>query len=221
MSSEGTPHGEREAWLEIVEPSDLDSHMASVGQAEANAAIVEEMFTHLPLSLHSKLLIHGCGTCQMFDYFDPSVFGNVDITFADLSPKMLDVAKRRLARFNMAPERIVVDDIECSSLYGMYDASLLVLVLLHVNWKRAIENIIRLGVSFLCVIEQVQQGGFSMTSTPQVLPSMRRFNEAVAPVLVSRDELVDFLGTRGFNLFWSKEREVSGNKSMIGLVFSR
>jgi hypothetical protein len=90
-----------------------------------------------------------------------------------------------------------------------------------VNWKRAIENIIRLGVSFLCVIEQVQQGGFSMTSTPQVLPSMRRFNEAVAPVLVSRDELVDFLGTRGFNLFWSKEREVSGNKSMIGLVFSR
>jgi hypothetical protein len=221
MSSETTPQGEREAWLDIVEPSDLDSHMASVGQAEANAAIVKEMFTYLPLSPKSKLLIHGCGTCQMFDYVDPSVFGDVDATFADFSSKMLDVARRRLGRFYISSGRVLIDDIECSSLQGTYDASLLVLVLLHVNWKKALESIIRLGVSFLYIIEQAQEGVFSMTSTPHVLPSMCRFNEAVAPVLVSRDELVDFLGTRSFNVLWSTEREVPGNKSMIGLVFSR
>jgi len=221
MSSEGTPHGKREAWLDIVEPSDLDCHMASVGQAEANAAIVKEMFTRFPLSPNSKLLIHGCGTCQMFNYVDPSVFGNIDITFADFSPRMLDVARPRLAKFNIASEQVVLDDIECSSLHGTYDAALLVLVLLHVNWKKALENIICLGVSFLCVIEQAQAGTFSMTSTPHVLPSMRCFNEAIAPVLVSRDELVDFLGERGFSVLWSTEREVPGNKSMVGLVFSR
>lgn len=215
-----TPKGERDAWLNIVEASDLDSHMASVGQAEANAAIVKEMFVRHPLAENGRLLIHGCGTCQMFDYVDLSIFGKSDITFADLSPRMLEVARQRLARFANSSHRIVVDDVERSSLSGSYDAVLLVLVLLHVNWKKALENILRLGVSSLYIIEQSQATAFSMTPTAQNLPSMQRYQEVASPVLVSPDDLSDFLGKRGFKLLWMTEREVPGNKSMHGFVFS-
>jgi SAM-dependent methyltransferase len=215
-----TPHGEREAWLDVVHPADLDSHMTSVGQAEVNAAIVKEMFVRYPLSGNARLLIHGCGTCQMFDYVDLSVFGKSDITFADLSPRMLEVAKRRLARFANSSHRIVVDDIESSSLNGRYDAVLLVLVLLHMNWKKALENILSLGVSSLYIIEQSQQAAFSMTPTAQVLPSMQRYQEVASPVLVSPDDLSDFLGRKGIKRMWTTEHRVPGNKSMLGFIFS-
>jgi len=214
------PHGEREAWLDVVHPADLDSHMASVGQAEVNAAIVKEMFVRYPLAENAKLLIHGCGTCQMFDYVDLSVFGKSDITFADLSPRMLEVARKRLARFANSSHRIIVDDIESSSLHGRYDAVLLVLVLLHVNWKKALENILRLGISSLYIIEQSQRGTFTMTSTTQTLPSMQRYQEVASPLLVSPDDLSDFLGRRGFKMLWTTERQVPGSKSMLGFVFS-
>jgi SAM-dependent methyltransferase len=215
-----TPHGEREAWLDVVHPADLDGHMASVGQAEANAAIVKEMFVRHPLAENEKLLIHGCGTCQMFDYVDLSIFGKSDITFADLSPRMLEVARKRLERFAHSSHKIAVDDIERSNLNDRYDAALLVLVLLHVNWKKALENIIRLGVSSLYIIEQAQRGTFSMTPTAQLLPSMQRYQEVASPVLVSPDDLSDFLGRKGIKRMWTTEHRVPGNKSMLGFIFS-
>ena len=94
-----TPICEKDAWIHVVKPADLDSHMENVEQARANAMIVKEMFEEYPLPKYSKLLVHGCGTCQMFDYKKPSDIVQF-ITFADISKKMLNTAENRLKRFD-------------------------------------------------------------------------------------------------------------------------
>lgn len=68
---------EKEAWLHIVKPADLDSHMANIEQAKTNAIIVKELFEKCPLVKGSRLLVHGCGTCQMFDYITPADMGAI------------------------------------------------------------------------------------------------------------------------------------------------
>jgi hypothetical protein len=81
--SSSTPQGEREAWLNLIDPHELDMHMLAVGQAETNAEIVREMFSAVPPGRESSILVHGCGTCQMFDYVGPGVFGTVmDFVFS-------------------------------------------------------------------------------------------------------------------------------------------
>ena len=216
-----TPRGEHEGWLNVIDASDLDAHMVSVGQAQSNAGLVKDMFAHARPAKNSAFLVHGCGTCQMFEYFGLDTFGTKNITLADFSPKLLEVAKKRVKGLGEPSLQIVQDDIEHTSLSPGFGAVLLVLVLLHVNWQRALENMIGLGVSKLYIVEQAERhGAFSMTSAVNPLPSMQRFKEIVSPVLVSRDDLVDFLGKKGFRNVWSAEREVPGNKSMLGLVFS-
>ena len=57
---------DREAWLNgEISPEDLDRLMVDNGQAEANARHVKAFFQKYPLPQGSRLLIHGCGTCQM------------------------------------------------------------------------------------------------------------------------------------------------------------
>jgi ubiquinone/menaquinone biosynthesis C-methylase UbiE len=217
-----TPQGEREGWLNVIDAAELDSHMVSVGQAEANASLVKEMIGRVPLNEESRLLVHGCGTCQMFEYLDLADFGTKRITLADFSPKLLNVAEKRVKRLGESSLQIVQDDIENTALNPGFDAVLLVLVLLHVNWQKALESMVRLGVSSLYVIEQdQQQGTFNITSTANSLPSMQRFKEVVSPVLVPKEEMIDFLRKLGFSKVLSIEREVPGNKSMLGFVFSK
>ena len=131
---------ERDAWLHIVKPAELDLHMAAVGQAEANGEIVREMFKRFPANAEDRLLVHGCGSCQMFDYLDFQEFGGASVTFADISPLMLAEANRRLARFHEADYDITLDDIENSKLVDAFDGIILVLVLLHVDWRKSLAN---------------------------------------------------------------------------------
>jgi hypothetical protein len=214
-----TSRSERDAWLNIVKPAELDIHMASVGQAETNAAIVKEMFNRFPLAENARLLVHGCGTCQMLDYIALADFGNVDITFADFSPAMLEEGKKRLTRFPGERHKVVVDDIEHTKLDRKYDAVLLVLVLLHVDWRTSLENMMRLGPSRFYIIEQEQVPGVSaITSTGELLPSMQRYSEVAEMELVPRTDLVAFMDFHGYRQRWSTSCPVRGEKRMAGLV---
>ena len=217
-----SPGLERQAWLSIVKPEELDIHMASVGQAETNAGIVKEMFACIALEDHARLLVHGCGSCQMLDYLSLSEIGNVDFTFADLSPAMAEEGKRRLAGVSGAKYNLVVDDIEQSTLSGSYDAVLLVLVLLHVDWRVSLENMMRLGVQRFYIIEQEQGPGVSpITHKEKLLPSMERYSAISEMSLVPRLDLVAFMEERGYTRRWTTTHPVPGDKAMAGFVFER
>lgn len=213
---------ERDAWLNIVKPFELDMHMASIGQAETNAALVKEMFARFPLAENAKLLIHGCGSCQMLDYISIRDLGNITLTFADFSPAMLEEGEKRLCGFPDAKCRVAVDDIEHSTLSGDYDAVLLVLVLLHVDWKLSLENMILLSPSRFYVIEQEQTPGVSpVTMKDKLLPSIERYGEVANMNLVPQQDLIAFMGTRGYSQSWISSRPVPGDKAMVGFVFQR
>lgn len=215
------PKGEKEAWLNIVEPSDLDIHMANIGQAETNAKIVKDFFEKFSLSNGSKILIHGCGTCQVFDYITPSDLGNVEMTFVDISQKMLDVAKHRLRKFNGLSYRTLVDDIENTGIRENYDAVLLILILLHTDWRRSLENMIKLKPSSIYIIEQEQTSGSAVTKERTLPASIQRYAELAVPELIPFRELAEFLDKKGYKLVYTTERAVPDNKVMAGLIFAR
>jgi 2-polyprenyl-3-methyl-5-hydroxy-6-metoxy-1,4-benzoquinol methylase len=213
---------EKDAWLRVVEPEDLDTHMRDIGQASANCEIIKEMFRKRPLGENSKVLVHGCGTCQMFEYIAPSDIVKGEMTFADISSKMLRAAGRRLRRYRGLSYHILVDDIENTSINEHYDAVLLVLILLHVDWKRSLENMIRLNPSCFYIIEQKQGPERPAVTRGRVLPrSIRRYTKVADAELVEIDELTEFLSRKGYNLVYKVERKVPDDKLMMGLVYSR
>ena len=217
-----THEAERRAWLHLVKPGELDAHMASIGQAETNAGIVRDMFRSLPLAEGGKLLVHGCGSCQMLDYLSLSDLGNISFTFADLSPAMMEEGKGRLSKVNNATYDLLIDDIEHSDLVGHYDAVLLVLVLLHVDWRCALGNMLRLSPRRFYIIEQEQGPGVSsVTIKEKLLPSMEEYRVVSEMTLVLREELMSFMNSRGYRLQWSATRPVPGDKAMMGVVFER
>ena len=217
-----TSKAERRAWLHIVKPAELDVHMVSIGQAKTNAGIVKEMFRSLPLAEGGKLLVHGCGSCQMLDYLSLSDLGSISFTFADLSPAMMEGGKGRLSKVRNATYNLVIDDIENSELTGQYDAILLVLVLLHVDWRSALGNMMRLGARRFYIIEQEQGPGVSsVTIKEKLLPSMEEYRVVSEMTLVLREELMSFMNSRGYRLQWSATRPVPGDKAMMGVVFER
>lgn len=215
------PRGEMEAWLHVVEPHDLDAHMRNIGQAAANAEITRELFKKYPLASGSKLLIHGCGTCQMFDYIKPSDIGDVRITFADINESMLELAEKRIKRHKILRYRILRDDIENSKIKEHHDAVLLTLVLLHVNWRESLESIIRLAPSSIYIIEQKQSRGPSVTKERELPSSIRRYTQVAEAELVSLEELKAFLVKRGYVRIYVTGRSVPDKKRMVGLVYRK
>ncbi len=217
------PKGEKEAWLNVVEPHDLDTHMANIEQAQTNAGIIRDFFNRYPLSKGSKLLIHGCGPCQMFDYISPSDIGDVEITFADLSPRMLEAGKERLKKFKRVSYRTLVDDIEKTKITSRFYGVLLTLVLLHTDWKKSLANMCSLSPSALYIIEQEQKPGTSPIALERELPpSIKRYAETTTPgELIPRSELTCFLKGKGYNLVYTKEKQVPDNKVMVGLVYRK
>lgn len=221
MKNTNTPKGEKEAWLYVVEPNDLDTHMTNIRQAETNARIVKDFFEKYPLKEGSKLLIHGCGTCQMFDYITSSDMGEAEITFADISQKMLDKAKQRLMNFDgKLSYRILIDDIENTNIKEHYDAVILTLVLLHTDWRRSLENMIKLKPSSLYIIEQEQTSGSAVTKERTLPASIQRYAELAVPELIPLRELAEFLDKKGYKLVYTTERAVPDNKVMVGLIFA-
>lgn len=116
----------------------------------------------------------------------------------------------------------MIDDIENSELTGQYDAILLVLVLLHVDWRSALGNMMRLGARRFYIIEQEQGPGVSsVTIKEKLLPSMEEYRVVSEMTLVLREELMSFMNSRGYRLQWSATRPVPGDKAMMGVVFER
>ena len=215
--------GERRGWMEIITAADLDSHMAAIGQAEANAKIVKQMLAEHPLSPNSRLLIAGCGTGQLFDYVKPHDLGsNVELVLTDINPSFLAKARERLQSFSRFRYSTTLDDIEDTRLKGVYESVLVVLVLQHVECGKALESLLSLSPNRLYIIEQEQDPSqHAVTKSKKLLDAWKRYAEVANPKLVQRQELTDFLQKKGYQVVGKYERAVPDNKTMYGFVFEK
>jgi hypothetical protein len=144
------------------------------------------------------------------------------MTFADVSPKMLEITKRRLSKHKKLSYNVLVDDIENTNIKGHYDAILLTLVLLHVDWRRSLENMIKLAPSSFYIIEQEQKEGKTTVSKKRRLPpSIQKYAEIESAELIPREVLNKFLNDRGYNLVYTTNRDVPDKKVMVGFVYTR
>jgi len=212
----------RKAWQEIITAEDYDQHMATVGQAEANALLVRDLIVNSSLPPDGRILFAGAGTGQMFDFVDPEFLATWQVTFTDLNQGYLDKLQLRLSASSV---RFVcqVDDIENTSLRGPFDLIVLVLVLEHVKWQRALNQMVGLNTQSFLIVTQQNPPEFSSGVTPgrTLPPSIELASKTAVSHLLDKAELVDFLQSLGFEPVKEDNRPVLDNKIMRGIVFKR
>jgi SAM-dependent methyltransferase len=207
----------REVWRREISPRDYEAHMAEVGQAEANAALVRDLFTAGAGRLGLRVLIAGAGTGQMFDYIPPEVFAGCTVVCSDIRDEFLKKLRERF------PCETQIDDVEDTRLEPRFDVILLVLVLEHVDWRRALASLAKLQpMRFLIVIQRNPPGMTSAVSPGRTPPgTMRAFAGDAQPHLVPFAELAEELAHLGYGLESEAQRPVADGKSMVGAVFAR
>lgn len=203
----------REAWTGAVSAEDYEAHMSRIGQAVANAGLLRDLLEGAELAAGSRVLIAGAGTGQMFDFLPEGFLAGGDVTCSDINPVFLEKLR---SRFGCAT---VVDDIENSALEPGWAAVAVVLVLEHVDWRRAIRSLAGLRPENLVLIIQKNPANVAAAVTPGRLPpgTMRVFAEQAPPHLIPEDELIKELTAHRFRLTRREVREVQDGKSMIGL----
>lgn len=212
----------REAWLKKVTAADYESHMAAVGQAQANAELVKEFFERASLPPGSRVLFAGAGTGQWLEFTSPDFLSGLSVTFTDINADYLRLLSSRFAEFPNLTAQFRVDDIETSNLPANVDVAIAVLVLEHVDWKKAVRTLCRLCSGTILAITQENPPALSSAMTPSrpVAGSMSVFKE-VHPTLLSKSELAAEFAAHGFFQKAQTEKTVLDDKRMVALEFSR
>lgn len=212
----------RDAWTSKVLADDYETHMAAIGQAQANAALVSDYLRDAQLNRDASVLFAGAGTGQMFDFLPPSLFLPFQITFADINAGYLQRLSARLIDVPGLRFEALLDDVENTALQRSYDAVIAVLVLEHVDWKKAVASLCKLAANkiFVVVQENPPEPTASLTSSGQVPGTMNIF-KTVHPALIPRLELETEFAQRGFFLSYSAHKIVAQNKKMLALRFLR
>lgn len=212
----------REAWTKQIKAEDYDAHMAAVGQAQANADLVVELFKHRPPAPGAAVLFVGAGTGQLFDYAPAAMLAAYRTTFSDIASELLKQLKARIATVPQLKFEIAVDDIENSRLSPGFELVLAILVLQHVDWRKAIATMCRLSTSrvFVVVQENPVNMTSAMTKSRPVIGSMNIFKE-LNPQLAPKSDVESEFLKNGFELRHSSIREVLDAKKMVALEFQR
>jgi hypothetical protein len=212
----------RDAWTHIVDADDLDAHMAAVGQAQANAALVRTMVEAGPAPSRASMLVAGAGTGQMFDFVGPAFLAPFRVTFSDLNGGFLARLRARLAGSDLVFDTIV-DDIESPRLAGPFGAAIVVLVLEHVEWRRALDGLAGLDTEVLHLLVQRNPPDMETAITPgrALPPSLLRASEKAHPTLIDPAEIEAHLAGHGYEVASRREQPVQDGKTMIGLTLVR
>jgi 2-polyprenyl-3-methyl-5-hydroxy-6-metoxy-1,4-benzoquinol methylase len=212
----------REAWLNTISPDDYDAHMAAVGQAQANAELVAQLLEADPPTTGASILFVGAGTGQLFDYQLPGMLTPFQSTFADINAEYLERLRARIRSTPGLHFDTVVDNVESSSLTPGYELVVAVLVLEHVDWRKAIATMCRLSCRrvFVVIQENPPDLPSAMTKNRPVVGSMRVFL-VLDPQLVPRAEVEKEFRENGLALRCVLSREVLDSKRMVGLEFER
>ena len=212
----------REAWTTIIQARDYEAHMAEVGQAQANAELVAEYLASQPPGEGASLLLLGAGTGQMFDFISSKILNPYKTTFADINPSFLQCLAERLRGVEGLRYTTVVDDIEKTRLTPGFHTVLAVLLLEHVDWRKAVSTIAGLAGqrAFVVIQENPAALATALTPTRKITGTMRIFTE-VHPGLIPGDELTAEFARLGFKPNCSAEKIVADNKKMLAFGFAR
>lgn len=207
----GPPRSLREIWREHIDAGDYERHMAAIGQAQANAELLADLFRDHAPPAGARLLFAGAGAGQCFDYFSAPALARYRLTFTDINPIYL---QRLAVRLGDLEFRTVVDDIEATTLEGGFDLAIVILVLEHVDWRKAVEGLARQAARVFTVIQRNP----AEPPPSRLEGSLAVFRES-PPRLVDRGELIAEFEGRGFRLWRTAERAVADAKTMVGLDF--
>jgi hypothetical protein len=203
-------HALKRTWAAIT-PADYRAHMNNTGQAAINAALSADLLT--PFT-GGRLLVAGAGPGQMFDH--GLTLSRFAVTLNDISADFLAEAQRRLPH-----ARTLLADLTRDAL-PPHDLALVVLVLEHLDWRRALHTLADCAPQWLVVIQR-NPPGQAAAVTPGVEPpgSMRSLARAVPPHLVDENTLSTAAAQLGYRLLTRQERPAPNGKAMIGLHYCR
>ena len=105
----------RRAWTDVIQAADYELHMANVGQAQANAALVRDLILAENLSPSGRLLFAGCGPGQFLALAPTDYLENHLCVFTDISPSFVELTNRRAHDIGRQFEARA-DDLESSLL---------------------------------------------------------------------------------------------------------
>ena len=204
------PRTLRDLWAGHITADDYERHMAATGQPEANADLLGELFRIAPPAPGARILFAGAGTGQYFDYFPPAVLAPYRPLFTDINPLFLD---RLAARFAC---QTLVDDIEAPRVAGPFDLAIVILVLEHVEWRRAVTALCGLARRVFTVTQENPAA-----LAPRPLPGTLAALDQHPPRLLDRAALIAEFDGWCFELARTSTREVRDGKRMVGLDFKR
>jgi hypothetical protein len=212
----------REAWTTIIRPDDYETHMAAVGQAQANAKLVESYFLSAPLKPGDSVLFLGAGTGQMFNFVSPTFLLPFHTTFTDINGTYLKWLTERLKKVDGLKFKTLVDDVENSYLTEKFPLIVVVLVLEHVDWRKAVATIAALASSSVLVVIQENPATLPSAYSPghHAAGTMSIFSK-IHPTLVSQAELQAEFESHGLRKNYYEEKIVDAEKKMIALAFVR
>lgn len=188
--------------------------MASIGQAQANADLVAELFAVSPPREGGSVWFAGAGTGQMFDFVDRGLLRPYRTTFSDINPDFLERLAARLQGSGLAIETRV-DDVELPELAACFDLVVAVLVLEHVDWRRAVAGICALSAGRVFVVIQENPPDCVQRAAVGTMQVLRE----IEPHDMDCDALVRAFEEKGFGLHRTSIREVADGKKMVGLEF--
>lgn len=205
----------REAWKSGIEAEDYERHMAAIGQAQANAGLLEEFARGLEEG--ARLLVAGAGPGQFLEHMEASAFERVRAVFSDISGAFLQRLRGRLEG-----AVCVADDLERSGLKGPFDAVSVTLVLEHIDWGRGVETLCGWGAAEVLIVVQRNPAEMATAVSParQLPGSMERFRQ-LHPALIEPAALCAAMEEGGYRLSGERRRAVADGKTMVGLVFKR
>jgi hypothetical protein len=203
----------RRAWTDSIEPDDYERHMASVGQAQANAALLEEFFRDHAPHTGSRVHFAGAGTGQYFEYWTTASINGYDLVFTDINPRFLALLRTRTEHL---AAQIRIDDVESPALDGPFELTVLVLVLEHVDWSRTVPAVCRrTNRAFVIIQEDPPQ------PIIRPLPGTLAILRTARPHLVDRAAVTEAFRREDFHLSRTSIRQVLDGKQMVGLDFRR
>jgi hypothetical protein len=204
------PRTLRDLWAGHITADDYERHMAGTGQPQANADLLGELFRDAAPAPDARILFAGAGTGQSFDTFPPAALEAYRPVFTDINPLYLERLRTRFVC------QTLVDDIEAPRVEGPFDLAIVILVLEHVEWRRAVRELCRLAARVFTV---TQENPADLVARP--LPGTLAALDELPRHRVDRDELTAEFGGRSFELARTSVREVRDGKKMVGLDFRR
>ncbi len=192
--------------------------MARIGQAEANARLTADWIGALGAA--EPLLFAGSGPGQMLEYLPPGIFQNRSLQFTDINAEFLRHAAGRLDALGVAGA-FHLDDIEDSTLEGEHPNVVIVLVLEHVAWRKALHSLLRWNARQVLVIIQENPPQIDSAVTPgrEVPGTMQVFRDGARPHLIAKPDLQVAMKELGFQLLQVDVAEVLDGKKMLACRF--